>query len=419
MLINVLKKHAVFGFVFTIAKATVYLIPLLLADILSQADFGVLEYALAGLGMIVNTVINLGIPGAYPYFILKENRPDLKPTFSLHALILIIPFLINQILFFVFNLDVNFYLAFNISYIIANQVYYSTQLKSHEKSSLGVIFDSGIYIVLLLFIIAYYSNLILPTIQAINVFIFIYSLLYVVYAIKKYNDHKVNSSFKAYKTILKFSIHILISTFLIFLITTSGRIFVEFFFDFKTVGVYAFYFRLAAIVVMIHQVINIAFFKKIYTFNSKILDTYYFLFFVFIFVLSIIIYFISPLFVGYFSEFFNKTYGANRDLYFLLSAQMVFWISSALNSVIIDRENLAFQNNIQLVILICASALILYVLKNDLTLALLVYYHLTVIFLTCLIQYYTLYRRKIYFLKSILSLTLIYFIINMVYFLNF
>ena len=98
-----IKKHSFFVLVFTLAKATVYFVPLLIADVLSGTHFGILEYALAGLGMIVNTVINLGVPGAYPYFILREKRLELQPSFKLHVLVLLIPFVINQILFFFFE----------------------------------------------------------------------------------------------------------------------------------------------------------------------------------------------------------------------------------------------------------------------------------------------------------------------------
>ena len=85
---------------------------------------------------------------------------------------------------------------------------------------------------------------------------------YVFYSIYNFFKHKNQILINGYKIILRFSVHLLISTFLIFLITTSGRILVEYFFDFEAVGVYAFYFRLAAIVVMIYQVINILFFQE-------------------------------------------------------------------------------------------------------------------------------------------------------------
>ena len=418
-MIKTIKEHALFGFVFTMAKALVYFVPLFLADILSTSDFGVLEYALAGLGMVANTLFNLGIPGAYPYFILRKKQKDVRSGFVLHPLILLVPFVINQICYFVFDLDVNFYLAFNVSYIISNQVFYSTQLKSHEKSSYAVILDSGIYITLFLFFLAYKVELFPPNLTTINTFILCYATVYVFVAIYRFYKAINKKIFSAYKTILKFSVHLLVSTFLIFLITTSGRILVEFFFGFEEVGVYAFYFRLAAIVVMIHQVVNIAFFKKIYTLNPTILDRYFFVFFIFISLLSAIIYFVSPYIVPHLSNFFSKTFIQYSDIYFLLSAQMVMWIASALNSNIVDRENLAKKNNLFFTVMILLVLLVLYFLNKSLTFSDLVYIHFTSIYVACLIQFYTLSKENIYFYKSLLVLTVIFTLQSIFYFLYF
>ncbi|WP_225035908.1 oligosaccharide flippase family protein [Winogradskyella sp. SM1960] len=418
-MINALKKHAAFGFVFTVAKALVYFTPLLLADVLSTSDYGILEYALAGLGVIVNTLINLGVPGAYPYFIIREKKDNLKTGFSLHPIVLLLPFIINQLAFLFLSLDVNFYLAFNISYIIANQIFYSTQLKSHEKSSYAVILDSGIYIILFLFFIGYETGLFEPSITAINRIVLVYALFYAVIGVLRYVKSEKQNITSHYKTILKFSVHLLISTFLIFLITTSGRILVEFFFGFDEVGIYAFYFRLAAIVVMIHQIINIAFFKKIYTFSPLILDQYFYKFFFIIAALSIVIYFVSPFVVSEFSNFFNDTFETYKSIYFLLSAQMIMWIASALNSNIIDRENSAKINNIFFLILISCISLILFLFKDVFSFPQLIYVHFTTIYLASMIQYYTLSKKKIYFKKSAISLTIIFILQSCYYFLYF
>jgi len=418
-MIKYLKRHTAFSVTFILAKVLVYFVPLLLADVLSTTDFGILEYALAGLGMIANTIFNLGVPGAYPYFILREKKEGIKHGFILHPVVLLIPFIINQIAYFVFDLNIGFYLAFNISYIISNQVFYSTQLKSHEKSSYAVVLDSGIYIVLFLFLIANTCKLLNATISNINFFVFFYSLIYVLTALYRFFNHKSKFFFEAYKKILRFSIHLLISTFLIFLITTSGRIIVEYFFGYEEVGIYAFYFRLSAIVVIIHQIINIAYFRKIYTLNPMILDKYFSLFFIFISVLSIVVYFVSPYIVGYVSDFFNETYEDYRSIYFLLSAQMVMWIATALNSNIIDRENLAKKNNIFFIFLILSVLCLILFMQENLTFSGLVYIHYGSIYLACLIQVITLSRKQIFFKKSIAILTVIFIVHSAYYLVNF
>lgn len=415
-LINLIKKHAFFGIVFTIAKATVYFVPLLLADVLSNYDFGVLEYALAGLGFVVNALINLGVPGAYPYFILRKEDNTIKNGFIIHPIWLTLLFVFNQIAYFVLGLSIELYIAFNISFIIANQVFYSIQLKSHEKATKAVIIDSGIYLVLLLGFILSKAGVLTIQIKTISTFVFLYGLFYCVLSFIKFFKSYGENSIDNYKKILRFSVKLMISTFLIFLITTSGRILVEYFFDFEAVGVYAFYFRLSAIVVMIHQIVNIAFFKKIYTLNPLSLDKYYYLFFIFIFILSITIFYISPYIVKYFSNYFIETYLSYKAVYFLLSAQMVMWIATALNSNIIDRENLAAKNSLRFFILVVLSGIALYLFKDFLSLDLLTYCHYSIIFLAAIIQYFSLSKKDIYFLKSAITLTLTFLLTSSYYF---
>ncbi|XMO87885.1 hypothetical protein AAFN75_06245 [Algibacter sp. AS12] len=412
----IIKKYGFFAAIFTIAKATVYFVPLLLADVLTEYDFGVLEYALAGLGFVLNSLISLGVPGAFPYFILRKKDFSIKNGFILHPIWLLFLFVCNQFAFYFFNIKIEFYLAFNVSYIIANQVFYSVQLKSYEKSTKAVIVDSGIYLVLLLVLLLGKTNIVSINTTLISIFIVGYSLIYVFLALYKYYKADKINKFDNYKRILKFSKNLMLSTFLIFLITVSGRILVEYFFSFEEVGLYAFYFRLSAIVVMIHQVVNIAFFKKMYTFEANILDKYYYLFFMFIFTLSVVIYFVTPYVVGYFSNFFTETYIDNKGMYFLLSVQMVVWIASALNSNIIDRENLTYKNNPKFLVLIALAMGVFYFLKDSMTLSLLVFIHFTVIFVACLIQYFSLSMKQIYFSKSIITLSLIYILSTSYYF---
>ena len=145
-----MRKNLIFLFSFSLAKGIVFLAPLLLADILTGKDFGVLEYSLAGIGMLLNAVMNLGVQGAYPYFIIRKKMAKLKNGFSLHPLWLTLFFIGNQIIYFSFKrYGLEIYLAINISYIIANQMFFSTKLKSHSNIFRAVFLDAGIYILLL------------------------------------------------------------------------------------------------------------------------------------------------------------------------------------------------------------------------------------------------------------------------------
>ncbi|MFY0603971.1 MAG: hypothetical protein JXQ93_08475 [Flavobacteriaceae bacterium] len=406
-----MKKNIGFFISFCIAKGMVFLAPILLADILTERDFGVLEYALAGVGMLINAFISLGVSGAYPYYILKQKNFEIKPGFALHPIWLLLFFLVNQILFYAFSLyTIEIYMAVNISYIIANQQFFSTKFKSHENIFKAVFLDAGIYILLMIFIILYLLKLMPLNVDNINKGIFIYALFFGAYGVYDLIKTKKERIFTYYKKILKFSFHLLISSSFLFLLSVSGRILTKHFFDYETTGVYGFYFRLAAIVVMIYQVISIRFFKDIYTVVPEKLDKYFSTFYLFIFSLSVVIYIITPYIVPHFSVFFSETYIENKTVFFIIFCQMTMWIATALNSNIVDREGLAKKNNFYYLALLIISIIILYLMRDQMTLLRLTFILYSIFFLANLSQFLVLYLKKIIFKKSMISLIIIYII---------
>jgi len=401
---------------FIVSKGVVFIAPLLVAELLSKEDFGILEYALAGLGMVLNTIVNAGVPAAYPYFKLKDSQSKLNNAFSLHYVWLLLFFVSTQVVYILFDFSIHYYIALNVAYIISNQIYISTQLKTNEKISYAVFIDSGVYIILLSFYILSYIGVVKAEIEVFSHIITGYALVYTVYAIGKIITLNMHNIFHNYGKVLSYSIHVLVSGLLIYFITVSGRILIEFFLnDFEMVGIYAYYFRLSAVVVMIYQVINIAFFKQMYLIDPKTLDKYFSMCFLVLYVISIIVFVCTPYFLPYFSEFFTSTIQTYKGTYFLLSTQMIFWIATALLSNIIDREKLASKNNPFFLVLLALFIGSLYVFKSILSLDIFTLIHLIVILCASLIQIYTLRKKKIYFKKSLLSLLFISLISILVY----
>ncbi|MBQ4820088.1 hypothetical protein [Aquimarina sp. MMG016] len=414
-----IRDKAPFLFSFVFSKASVFLIPLLMAEILTKENFGILEYALAGLGMVLKSTLNLGVPGAYPFFKLRKKNLKILNGFTIHYLWLLVFFIGNQLAYYFFNLSVEYYMALNVSYIIANQVFISTQLKTVGAISKAVLFDSGIYLTLLVFIVLNASGFVDSTLGNINFCIQFYAIIYAINALTKLTKVK-RSMFLKYIEIIKFSYHLLFASILIFFITVSGRLLIEYFFnDFEIVGIYAFYFRLAALVVMIYQVISIAFFKDIYTLDPKILDKYFSYFFVGLYVISTVAFILSKSIVPYFSDFYVSTIDNYDGVYFILSSQVVFWISSALMSNITDREELAKRITPLFLVLILLFLLVLYLIQDFLTLRVYTMIHFVVFLIATLLQILVLYRKKIVFKRSAISLSLIFSITLMIYFVKY
>ena len=404
-----MKKNILFLFSFLIAKGITFLVPILLADILTKNDFGMLEYALAGVGMLLNSIISLGVPGAYPYFILRKKEKNIEEGFSLHPLWLLFTFLLNLLFYHSFNFyGIEIYMAVNISYIIAVQKFYSTILKSQEKINKAVLLEAGIYLILFSFLLGYFFNLIQPNIFNISKAILSYAMFWVSYSLYKFHKVNKNQIFIKYKKIISFSIHLLLSSSFLFLLTVSGRILSKYFFDYESAGIYGFYFRLAAIVVLIYQVISVRYFKDLYTKSTSKLDFYFSSFYLFIFTLSILLYFLSPYIMPYFSNYFKETYSENRVVFFILFCQMTMWISSALNSSIVDREGLAKANNWYFLLLFIISIVVLYFYRNYLDLLSLTFILYSIFFIANITQFIVLRSKNIIFKRSFISLTFLY-----------
>ncbi|HIP49378.1 MAG TPA: hypothetical protein EYG92_10505 [Lutibacter sp.] len=398
------KKNIFFLFAFVLAKATVFLTPILIAESLSKADYGVLEYALAGLGMLVSAAFGLGVAGAYPYFILKKKELSIENGFVLHPFWLVFLLILNQIVYYLFQgYAIEYYMAINVAYLISNQMFYSTQLKSHEINTKAVLVDAGLYIVLLTSLgFGLMTKSI--SIELFNKSIQFYTVFYVVYAVYKYfkTEHRLITTH--YKKILKYSVHLLLSSFLLFAITVSGRMTVKEFIGDEAAGIYGYYFRIAAIVVMIHSIISILFFKKIYTLDPKVLDKYYAMFLAFIFTTSLVVFWVAPYILPDIFDFFKDTYQPNKWIFFILSTQMVLWIATALLSNIITRENLLKKNNILLVVISTLGVLYLFIMRKQLSIFSLSIFHYIIFMAAALAQIRSLYVNKIYFSRTLVVL---------------
>ena len=145
-----------------------------------------------------------------------------------------------------------------------------------------------------------------------------------------------------------------------------------------------------------------------YTIDLKKLDNYFSLFFIFIFTFSLTAYLISPYVVPYFSQYYVDTIKENNILFFIIFSQMTMWIGTALNSSIIDREGLAKKSNMYFLGLFIISIPTIFILKPIITLEIISFVIYSLFFITNMIQYFTLYRKKIIFKKASLVLTCIY-----------
>ena len=288
-------RVAVFFLIFGLSKFCVFLGPLLLANQLSIKEYGLVEYTLA-LGSIIAIFFNSGVSASYPYFILRRKLNSFKPYFLLHPLMVSLIAVLAGILFITGILDSRYFLGLLIGAVTANQILVSTKQKSHERGNMAVLVESGVFILLTVIALLMMSG-VLKDITWFYGSVFAYYLIFLAHSAISLKELKVGpSTLMRYKKIIQYGLPIVFSSVAVVLFSTSGRIIVEWFLEIDKVGIYAFYFRIASVVIVIYQIINVLFFKKIYTYPFRILDKYFSKFFIGILTVGLIFYFFIQLF---------------------------------------------------------------------------------------------------------------------------
>ncbi|MFK7808014.1 MAG: hypothetical protein AB8F74_09470 [Saprospiraceae bacterium] len=400
---NKLLRIIFFALVFGLVKINSVLAVFILSNFSPSIEiFGTIDYALA-LGIIICVPLNAGLPGAYPYFILKLKETVYESAFYFHGWILSSVFLaiLLSCFFLPIPLSITAQLTILIAAIFCLQILASVMFKSHEKLFTALLFEAGFFLILNSYnLFLFFTNSEVAIAELKNWFIIYLVILNLYFTIHFFYSNKLK--WKYYKSIIRFGFPLVTGSLLIIALTGSARIIIERWIDMKAVGIYGLYFRLAALVVLIHQILNIAFFKKIYTSEPQKLDLWFEYFLVFILAVSGLCFIAIPVLVMPFISIIKSTWSTYHSLYFVLIFQMFFWIVLALFENIIYREGLSSKCNPGLIglFLIMLSGITLYHYIAILDLITLVSFNAITIYLSCEWQIYLLKKANLFFPKT-------------------
>lgn len=396
---------------FVVSKAIVFLAPLLLSNTLIKVDYGVVEYAL-NIAFIGAAILNLGVPNSYPYYKLKRGFKAIYNGYIVHYIYLLVSSIILLLFVFCFQYKYENILSLLFIYTLTNQITYSLIDKTEERIIRAVLIDSLFYIVLLLsyvFIIATGQNSLTP----IFYFSLVYTCVYVFITIKKSKNVKKSDS-KKHMKLVKYGRHVMVSGLFVLLIANSGRILIDFIFqDKELIATFSFYFRMASFVVIIHQVLNIIYFKRMYTFEIDKLDKFFAIFYILIAVGALLTYLIIPIIGPYFFKLF-ESYTIYKNIYLVLCFQMVFWVLLANNENIVYREKLAKKMNVGFSILLILFMLFVISVSNDITFEELVQLLYLLIVSAVYVQFFVLYKYKNIKFKKTFIISFLVFILSII-----
>lgn len=416
------KKLSYFFLVFLFSKSAVFLAPLVLSNYLSLKTYGSLEYGIS-IGNILAVVLGMGLLSAYPYFILKKKNNNYFSAFLLFVLILFLAasILLFGLLLFYPNLNTPIVWAIIMSFIIASQTLFSSIYKTHNKSVIAVVIDGGFYIYLMVIsgVIIFIS---LKGFEYLHYNLILYFFLFTGFMllVLKNRIEISRNSFQNLLKILKYSLPLVLTSFLIMLLSNSGRLLVEEYFGSKDLAHYSFYFRIASGVVLFYQFASIVYFKQLFTASAEKLDKYFCIFFCLITTITIVGFFVVP---HLFQDYFKLLKGIDeyREIYFLMVILVVYWIALALNEPLIYRENLAVKMNwfIFFILLVAATGIFLLFKSSKLSLEVIVKCHFIVLFFTVEAQFGLLRKHGIILNKTrlfLVSLFVLTFLCDFIFF---
>ena len=396
---QILSLILIFGFL----KLLVYFGPLLLSIVLkSEINFGKFEYSL-NLSQTLTGAFSMGLASAYAYFILKKNRLDLKPIFHLHFVVLT-ALLCLSVLILPSLLDNLYFGAIIIAVALADQILISGILKLSGQNNKSVIIDTGVYIILFVFVLLIYFKIIDFSFKLwfllVLLSLVLTSLFYHLKNIKGFKLLISNQFFELYK----YAGLILISGPLVVLLTVSTRLYIEWLIDFESVGVYSLYFRLSSFVLIIYRIATILLYRKIFIDEHVKLDKYYSRIISSLFILNILLFSSLPYISNNFLSRLGYDFTESKTLILYCLFQVTFWINTAVFEAVLQRENLVKQFIFILLlsglILICGLALMN--IYNFISLELIVWFNTFIIYFLFFGQQYILIKKEVYYRQSLI-----------------
>jgi len=341
--LNQKKRGLIYLFCLFVAygllKSIVYFAPLFLNHILNNVNkFGEFEYSL-NLGQTFSTIFAMGLPNAFAYFVFKEKEENLNVIFhNIYFSVLILLLLVGLCKPTVFN---NLYFnAVIIGIALSNQLFISTYYKLKGKNLLAIVVDCGVYILLLIYSCLLFEKKLSYHLSNWSIIILAYTALMVI----KFHFRKIGNFSTIKKVdwwrVLKYGIQIVITLFLTSLLTTSTRIYIEYFTDFRSVGIYSLFIRIASAIIIFHRVVVILLYRKIYGDEHSILDNYFSILIIFALIGGAILYFVVPHIASLLMPSFVEANKSASNIFLWTILQAVSWTSVAVLELVIYRENI-------------------------------------------------------------------------------
>jgi hypothetical protein len=337
------RRFGASSLLFILAKASVFFVPLGLSIAMDSASYGAVEYSMAWSSSVA-LMLGLGLPGSIPYFLLKRQRPEYFSTIQLFALGVGVIGVIAGLGLLAFPIHPYFVLGVFLTGSIVLQGVQSSRLKVADRPGAASFVESGIYLAMLVGLGVALISGSLVNVRHLYVMMGAWLLLLLVSVHRKFSSTiPLKKHFRRFRKILRFGVPLVLSSLFMALLTGGGRLIAGSLLSLEEVAVYSFFYRLCASCIVLHQLLTVLLFSRIYVANPKDLDRYFS-------TISMIVALCAALFCVSCSyalpglmPAFARYSRFNGGLFWLLSLQMVFFAGIAQCEFIVNREKKAVE----------------------------------------------------------------------------
>lgn len=397
------RKFIALFITFGFFKGIVFITPLFLNELLaSKEQYGLFEYSL-NFGQTLMAFFSVGLPGAYAYFVLKNEQMRMTPVFHFHFVVLtaltVVVAVVSPTM-----LGNTYFGSCIVGLAFADQLFISGVLKTRDRNHLSIIVDSGLYIVLGVITVLMYCGLLTYSVEIWHASLLL-SLIGTALFHHFPNCRNIATVAKVdFKMVYGFGALLLIAGPLTILLTSNTRLFIEYFTNLENVGVYSFFFRIAAGSLILYRIIGIMLYKNMFLEAYDSLDRKMSTIMSIIFGMNILILIFSLIYLPTISGYSGELFKEHKSLLLFCLFQVNFWINFAMFEAIIQREK---QLKGFIVVLLVGLGLLLTTLfaaseMIGLDLESIVIINTLAIFVMFYLIHFLLIRKQVYFRRSIL-----------------
>jgi O-antigen/teichoic acid export membrane protein len=250
---------------FGLARGTLFAAPILLANLLPAADYGVLEFSYA-IASLFAVVIGLGTAATVPSVLINKAGTATWSGVLFHHVISVIALCMIAIVSWLAGFQPLVWITTIGIAIMMLQGLWSVTLKSQGRADASLVLDSGFWSVLALTALAIHAvdvrNSLLN--RSLIAAAIIYLLVLLGCTVWKYFFSGLKPIFRVHAGTLHAGIPLLIMGLLATLATTSGRLGMGVLATPELTGSYAMLFRSTAIPIIAHQIILVASFRDLF-----------------------------------------------------------------------------------------------------------------------------------------------------------